>query len=290
MRVEHLYYLCELAKYSSMNKAAEELFISQSTLRSAICVLEDELGVALVQSTRHGTQLTAFGMRVVEESEKIFEYVDGWKRDGKFSHDIKEDITIGITQIASYTIFQSNIFNIKKEYPNLTLYLARKTAPEIIQQLKLGKYCMGMILAAPDDEEKIRKELEPSQLNLKLMCEDEMLLCINRDSPLALYDEISINDLMEYCYCGYSVLEMWPNEDYYFFTNGFSDKNVVHVDAAENIINLVSHNINSYAMMIKTWQSTPCFSSNIVMKKPIDMGRPTTINHYLIHKNIIQIQ
>ena len=35
MRVEHLYYLCELAKYSSMNKAAEELFISQSTLRSA---------------------------------------------------------------------------------------------------------------------------------------------------------------------------------------------------------------------------------------------------------------
>ena len=30
MRVEHLYYLCELAKYSSMNKAAEELFISQS--------------------------------------------------------------------------------------------------------------------------------------------------------------------------------------------------------------------------------------------------------------------
>ena len=31
-------------------------------------------------------------MRVVEESEKIFEYVDGWKRDGKFSHDIKEDI------------------------------------------------------------------------------------------------------------------------------------------------------------------------------------------------------
>lgn len=285
MRLEHLYYLSALAKYDSMNKAAEELFISQSTLRSAICSLEDELEVALVSSTRQGTQLTAFGRRVVQESQVILDYIESWKRDAKVSHDIKEDVVIGITQIDSYIVFQNNILDIKKNYPNRTLRLVRRSAPEIIQKLRLGKYCMGLILAAEEDENEIRSFIDSLQLNLKLMYEDSVALYINKSNPLAGYSVTSIDDFLPYCYCGYSQLEMWPNEKNNFFTQGFNAKNVIHVDTAENILNLISKDPNSYAIMLKSWENTSCFPEYVISKEIVDL-REVKLNHYLIHKDI----
>lgn len=285
MRLEHLYYLSALAKYDSQNKAAEELFISQSTLRSAICSLEDELEVALVSSTRQGTQLTAFGRRVVQESALILDYIEGWKRDAKVSCDIKEDIVIGITQIDSYIIFQNNILDIKKDYPNLTLRLVRRSALEIIQKLKLGKYCMGIILAAEEDETEIQSFIDSLQLNLKLMYEDSIALYINEQNPLADYPVTAIDDFLPYCYCGYSQLEMWPNEKNNFFTQGFNEENVIHVDTAENILNLISKDPNSYAIMLKSWENTPCFPAQVISKEIVDLQK-VKLNHYLIHKDV----
>lgn len=63
--LEQLNYVIEVSKTGSMNKAANNLFISQSTLSVSIQNLEKELGAALLVRKRHGVELTPFGNRFV---------------------------------------------------------------------------------------------------------------------------------------------------------------------------------------------------------------------------------
>lgn len=81
VRLEALLYLQEIAKYKSINKAADKLFLSKSALSTAIKNLENEFGVPLLNRTVHGVSLTAAGENVVEKSNLIFNLINGMKTD-----------------------------------------------------------------------------------------------------------------------------------------------------------------------------------------------------------------
>lgn len=61
MTFEQLNYVIEVSKTSSINKAAANLFVSQSSLSQAIQNLEKELGYELFTRTRHGAMMTPQG-------------------------------------------------------------------------------------------------------------------------------------------------------------------------------------------------------------------------------------
>lgn len=71
MKKESLYYLVEISKSSSMNIAAEQLFISQPALSMSIKKLENELGVQLLERTSSGVVLTQIGEKIVDIAEDI---------------------------------------------------------------------------------------------------------------------------------------------------------------------------------------------------------------------------
>lgn len=61
MQLSHLKYFVETAKWSSMRKAAEHLYITQAALSSAIALLERELEVTLFERSPKGITLTLAG-------------------------------------------------------------------------------------------------------------------------------------------------------------------------------------------------------------------------------------
>ena len=65
MTIAQLKYILEIAKTSSINKAAQNLFIPHSALSNAIQNLERELGNEIFIRTPKGVKLTPFGHRVV---------------------------------------------------------------------------------------------------------------------------------------------------------------------------------------------------------------------------------
>lgn len=54
MQLEHLRYFQAVAKYGSMNKAAQALFCSQPTITNAVKSLEEELEAAASYAHRKG--------------------------------------------------------------------------------------------------------------------------------------------------------------------------------------------------------------------------------------------
>lgn len=61
MKLTQIYYALKVAENGSMNKTAENLYISQPTLTNAIKDLEEEIGIRIFERTSKGVILTREG-------------------------------------------------------------------------------------------------------------------------------------------------------------------------------------------------------------------------------------
>ena len=61
MNLNQLKYVIEIARTRSINKAASNLFVSQSVLSTAIISLEKEIGQPIFIRSNKGVSLTPFG-------------------------------------------------------------------------------------------------------------------------------------------------------------------------------------------------------------------------------------
>ncbi|MFM7012344.1 MAG: LysR family transcriptional regulator, partial [Betaproteobacteria bacterium] len=73
MTLTELKYIVAVSREKHFGRAAEACFVSQPTLSVAIKKLEDELGVTLFE--RGGTEIgvTAIGLQIVSQAQKVLE-------------------------------------------------------------------------------------------------------------------------------------------------------------------------------------------------------------------------
>ena len=71
LKLEQLYYLTQVAKYNSINKAAEKLYITSAAVSTAIKQMEKECGYEILERTYRGVRLTEKGKQVVKIAEQM---------------------------------------------------------------------------------------------------------------------------------------------------------------------------------------------------------------------------
>ena len=79
MKLEWLTYMDVISHSTSLSQAAEYLYISQSTLSTAISALEKELGVTLLHRSSMGVRLTTEGIEFLKSSRYILDEVERLK-------------------------------------------------------------------------------------------------------------------------------------------------------------------------------------------------------------------
>lgn len=77
MTIEQLRYFLAAAQYSNYSKAAEKLFVHQSTVSRAIASIEEELGAPVFIRMKYSLELTKVGRLLREEALPIIESFDG---------------------------------------------------------------------------------------------------------------------------------------------------------------------------------------------------------------------
>lgn len=98
LKIEQLYYLTQVAKYNSINKAAEHLYITSAAVSAAIKQMERECGYEILERTYRGVRLTEKGRKVVKLAEQMMALHDEVIALGHETEMVKEKYNLTVTR------------------------------------------------------------------------------------------------------------------------------------------------------------------------------------------------
>ena len=194
MKIEHLQYFQCFANSKSINQAAKELYISQQHLNRILTSLENELHVTLFERSKRGMTLTEDGKKFAKYAGKILteysamqnyffmrrsadEALDQQSVSGRCVLYIPPFISVHLSDLIS---------KFKEVAPDINLSCIEDSQPITEHSVSsnhlhfLGYYIDNQTL------EKLN-----GKLNIIPIVQARTYLCVNKNSPVAGYREIS---------------------------------------------------------------------------------------------------
>ena len=140
------------AEFSSFTKAAEVMYLTQSTVSSHISALEENLGVRLIQrSARQRVSLTAEGELVYREARDILERCQALQ-DLK-NHDQQNQLVIAASSVPGQCLMPELMSDYLALYPGSHYVQLRGDSSRIHQYLAQGTANLGFVGIASSPKE-----------------------------------------------------------------------------------------------------------------------------------------
>jgi DNA-binding transcriptional LysR family regulator len=117
MTLNQLRYFSTASRCHSITKAAEELFVTQPTISTAIRDLEEEFSIQLFYRKGSRLELTADGEHFLVKADDILRQCLSLQAEYKDAERIKPPIRIGIPPMLSTLFFPYLLNEFRNEYP-----------------------------------------------------------------------------------------------------------------------------------------------------------------------------
>lgn len=185
--IKQLQYLQALFETKNFRKAAEQCFVTQPTLSSAIQELESTLSAPVLDRTQpKKVTFTAFGLSLIEKSRRITEILDNVlimaEQEAKpFSGIVRVGI---IPTIAPY-LLPTILKPLQTSFPDMTFQIVEAMSASLVKQLKNNNIDVA-VMAFP---------YEHSDLNCEILCEEPFYCATPKDLFDPSKQRISIQEL-----------------------------------------------------------------------------------------------
>lgn len=137
------------AEYSSFTRAAEALYLTQSTVSAHINSLEQILGVRLIQrGSRRRVQLTAEGKQAYDMAKEILNHCQALQNLGSTIEQCQ--LAVGASSVPSQYLVPELMSGFLAENPDSRYVLQRGDSDKIHRLLKQGDVRIGFVGAALD--------------------------------------------------------------------------------------------------------------------------------------------
>lgn len=204
MKVQYMEEFIALVELRNFTKAAEKVFISQSTFSKHIAEIEKELGSQLVIRTKHSVQPTELGLKVYQSFKDIT------SRYSNLLHEIELDkqgltgiLRVGVLYYSLNTLLYPLFEQFREEYPGVDLKIVSLQPPQIMECFEQGKIDLGLTL----HYDGISRY--PAQYKAREFYADRLIAAVHDSDPLAEKETVSLQDLN-----GKTVLLMDDEPDY----------------------------------------------------------------------------
>ena len=197
MTLTQLNYLITIAETKSLNQAAEQLYVSQPSLTSAMKELEKELGITLFHRSRKGVTLTNDGIEFLLHAKQIYgQYESILEKYGKGGAYKKK---FGVsTQHYSFAV--KAFVDMAKEFDMSQYEFAireTKTA-EVISDVSTMKSEIGVLYLCDFNRKSMEKLLKSAGLEFHHLIDCQAYVYIWKGHPLAKEKSICFEQLREY--------------------------------------------------------------------------------------------
>ena len=182
MELRHLRYFVAVATELSFTRAASRLHTSQPSLSQQIRQLEREVGVPLLDRTRHRVSLTSAGRVFLRETQDILSRLDCASAGARPRRGRPGEISVGSFPAADVKILPALRPRLSVSLPDVRLVLHSKSAVEPIAGLRQGTLDVAF-LRGPIDE----PDLEVIDL-----IQEPIALVLPAHHPLARRKQIAV--------------------------------------------------------------------------------------------------
>lgn len=212
MTLTQLNYIITIAETSSMNKAAELLYVSQPSLTNAIKELEKELGITIFRRGGRGVTLTNDGAEFLLYAKQIYgQYESVLEKYGKGGTRKKK---FGVsTQHYSFAV--KAFVDMVKEFDMSKYEFAireTKTA-EVIGDVGTVKSEIGILYLCDFNRKSMERLLKSAGLEFHHLIDCQAYVYIWKNHPLANETSICFEQLEEYPCLSF---EQGDNSSFYF--------------------------------------------------------------------------
>jgi DNA-binding transcriptional LysR family regulator len=195
MNLLHLKYVVEVAKTTSISKAAENLFMGQPNLSRAIKELEENLGIKIFKRTSKGITLTPQGEEFLGYAQSILAQVNSVENMYKKEKPISQSFSISVPRASyiacAFTDFMKNLNAAK----SMEILYKETNALRAIKNILEANYRLGIIRYQSTYDRYFKEMLTEKGFHFELICTFEYVALVSKNSPLASCETFRSEDL-----------------------------------------------------------------------------------------------
>lgn len=246
MTLTQLQYAVTIAETKSMNKAANDLYVSQPALSGAIKDLEEELSTQIfirsnkgIVVTTEGEEFLRYARQMVELGNLVEErFVNKTLAKKKFSVSMQH-----------YSFAVEAFIELTKsfEVSEYELAVHETKTHEVIDNVKNYRSEIGVIYKNEFNENVIQKILDENGLEFIPLYDCGISVFLSKNHPLANKDIISIDELMDFPCLSF---EQGDKNSFYYAEEVLSTlpyKQIIKADDRATMLNLMT-GINGYTL------------------------------------------
>jgi LysR family transcriptional regulator, transcription activator of glutamate synthase operon len=192
MNLEQIKYVVEVAKESSITKAADKLHISPSAISQSITQLEKEFGISIFSRSRHGTIPTAEGKFIVSKAYEILHKMDELQVQLSIKQKAKNhSIKVGCAPALTYIVYDAFLM-FHEKFPDTNVMIKEIDQENILEEIKSGSIDIGLSSFAEYELSNLQHE---KGIGYERLYTGHVCVCTGKKSPLYYKEFLTPIDL-----------------------------------------------------------------------------------------------
>ena len=178
MHLKELNYIVALADEGSISRAADRLYMAQSSLSEFLQIYESELGVKLFVRTAKGIRPTAAGELFIDNAKAILMHYRLVQNELCDIAELKAgNVILGISSFRGKYMLPKILKSFYEKYPGIQVDIVEANSMALEKMLAEGRVDLAIIASSY------------SKLNLKpkFLKKDEILIVANKEHPVMKY-------------------------------------------------------------------------------------------------------
>lgn len=250
MNIELIRAFFTVLECGSINKAAERLRISQSTLTRQLQGLEADIGTAVLERSTRGVAATATGQLLRDRMAPLVEAFDRASQEVlNFARGQRTSLKIGYIASAASTFLNAALASLRREHPDTKLTLCDLSPGEQILALKAGSIDIAMLGHAGP--------LVTQEFYTRRIASLPVYVALSESNPLSQYESLQISDLRKESFIGAPESDMPGIKPWItslcksagfrprFLVDGESLSHTLSLIVSENAITLVPEHVRN---------------------------------------------
>ena len=236
MEIRHLRYFVAVAEALSFTKAAVMLHLAQPSLTRQIKELEEELGVLLLNRTKHQVSLTDEGHSFLIDAKRLLdlalEMVESVQR---LTRGEASALNVGYVTNLFYDLLPTTLASFRQLFPTVPINLFDMSCGDQFRAIDEGTIALGFV--------GLHEPIEMRGLQFRTIASYKTVVALRKNDPMARKTVVKLKDLAPMFFIGMSEASYPSYRDWLTKTCrrvGFTPKVLQDVELERTMIHAVA--------------------------------------------------